>query len=65
VRDVAVGVRRMRVPVEKVCGARDESHAFVRLADAMASFLRSAVEGDGEWRERLGRAVARGIIDRV
>jgi hypothetical protein len=62
VRAVAVGLRRLRV---KVRGARDESNALVRLADAMAGFLRTAEEGDAEWRERLGRAVARGIICRV
>ncbi len=65
VRGVAVGLRRIRVPVHKVRGARDESNALVRLADAMAGFLRTAEEGDAEWRERLGRAVARGIICRV
>lgn len=38
IRLVSVGLRRLRVPIRKVRGARDESHALVRLADAMATF---------------------------
>lgn len=64
-RQVAVGLRRIRVPVRKVRGGRDESNALLRLADAMAGFIRDAEEGEAEWRERLERARAVGTIRRV
>jgi len=64
-RQVAVGLRRIRVPVRKVRGARDESNALVRLADALAGFLRDAEEGNVIWRERLERGQARGMIRKV
>lgn len=47
-RHVAVGLRRIRVPVRKVRGAREGSDPLVRLADAMAGFLRDAEEGASE-----------------
>jgi hypothetical protein len=65
IRLVSVGLRRIRVPIRKVRGARDESHALVRLADAMAGFLRDAEEGQAEWQARLIRAQRRGIIRKV
>jgi hypothetical protein len=65
IRLVSVGLRRIRVPIRKVRGARDESHALVRLADAMAGFLRDAEEGQAEWQARLLRAQMQGIIRKV
>ena len=62
---VSVGLRRLRVPIRKVRGARDESHALVRLADAMAGFLRDAEEGQEEWRARFLRAQNQGILRKV
>ncbi len=53
------------MPIRKVRGARDESHALVRLADAMAEFLRDAEEGQAEWQARFIRAQAQGIISKV
>jgi len=64
-RQAAVGLRRIRVPVRKVRGAREESSALVRLADAMAGFIRDAEEDMAEWRERLERAKARGTVRRM
>jgi hypothetical protein len=65
IRLVSVGLRRIRVPIRKVRGARDESHALVRLTDAMAGFLRDAEEGRTEWQARLIRAQTQGIIRKV
>jgi hypothetical protein len=65
IRLVSVGLRRIRVPIRKVRGARDESHALVRLADAMAGFLRDAEEGQAEWQARFLRAQTQGIIRKV
>ncbi|MBI4610221.1 MAG: DUF3800 domain-containing protein [Candidatus Rokubacteria bacterium] len=64
-RQVAVGLRRIRVPVRKVRGGREESNALLRLADAMAGFIRDAEEGVAEWRERLDRAKAGGTIRQI
>ena len=58
-------MRRIRVPIRKVRGGRDESNALLRLADAMAGFIRDAEEGVTEWRERLDRAKARGVIRQI
>jgi hypothetical protein len=65
IRLVSVGLRRIRVPIRKVRGARDESHALVRLADAMAGFLWDAEEGQAAWQARLVRAQTQGIIRKV
>jgi pimeloyl-ACP methyl ester carboxylesterase len=65
VHAVSVGLRRLRIPVRKVRGARDESNALGRLADAMAGFVRDAEEGVPEWGETLARAMAQGIVRRV
>jgi hypothetical protein len=64
-RAVAVGLRRIRIPIRKVRGGRDESNALLRLADAMAGFLRAAQERDPMWQERRERARGRGLITKV
>lgn len=64
-RQAAVGLRRIRVPVRKVRGAREESNALVRLADAMAGFIRDAEEGTPEWRDRLERTKAQGRVRQI
>lgn len=64
-RQVAVGLRRIRVPVRKVRGGREEGNALLRLADGMAGFIRDAEEGATEWRGRLDRAKASGTVRRI
>ncbi len=39
------GVRRLHVAVEKVHGMKDESNSLIRLADAVAGFVRDYFEG--------------------
>ncbi len=51
-RIVGVGLRRLRVRIRRIRGAREESDPLVRLADAMAGFIRDAEEGNSELRER-------------
>ncbi|MEK7278842.1 MAG: DUF3800 domain-containing protein [Chloroflexota bacterium] len=59
---VAAGLRQQQLSVDKIRGLRDESDAFIRLADAMAGFVRDWIEGDA-YSERLYReAVERGVI---
>jgi glycine cleavage system pyridoxal-binding protein P len=42
---VSAKLRKIGVSTEKVRGVRDESHALIRLADAMAGFIREYEEG--------------------
>lgn len=42
---VSAKLRKIGVNTEKVRGVRDESHALIRLADAMAGFIREYEEG--------------------
>lgn len=45
-RFVAVQLRRRGVHIEKVRGLRDEADEFIRLADALAGFMRDHLEGE-------------------
>lgn len=45
-KQFSTSLRKLKVKVSKVKGARDESSSLIRLADALAGLLRDAVEGD-------------------
>jgi hypothetical protein len=45
-RIVAVQLRRRGIHIEKVRGLRDEVDEFIRLADALAGFMRDWLEGE-------------------
>lgn len=61
----AAGLRKLRIAVRKVRGARDESDEFVRLADAIAGFVRDAREGDETLRSILEKAMRAGVLREV
>ncbi len=42
----ASGLRKLRVHVRKVRGMNDQSDIFIRLADALAGFVRDSLAGD-------------------
>ena len=42
----SAGLRQLRVQVRKVRGLRDQSDEFIRLADAIAGFMRDVLGGD-------------------
>ena len=42
----AAGLRRLKVKVRKVRGIREQSDEFIRLADAVAGFVRDSLEND-------------------
>src|SRR4030043_82850 len=42
----AAGLRKLKVKIKKVRGLRDQSDEFIRLADALAGFIRDAIEKD-------------------
>jgi hypothetical protein len=44
---------------------RDESDELIRLADAVAGFVRDHFEGDAEVRAVYQKAVLRGVIKEV
>jgi len=64
-RRFAAGLRKLNVIVHKVQGRRDESDEFIRLADAMAGFVRDALEGDQEMGVLFARARRQGLIAEV
>lgn len=59
------GLRKLRVKVKKVRGVRDQSDALIRLADAIAGFIRDYLEGDQVMKELYDKASKSGIIRQV
>lgn len=61
----AAGLRRLNVKVGKVRGIRDQSDELIRLADAVAGFVRDSLEGDGKMQVLYKRAMRKGIIKEI
>ena len=61
----AAGLRRLKIKVRKVRGIRDQSDAFIRLADAIAGFVRDYLEGDKIMKELYKKAAVKSIISLV
>jgi hypothetical protein len=61
----AAGLRKLNVVVRKVQGRRDESDEFIRLADAIAGFVRDALEEEQDMRVLFERARRRRLIEEV
>ena len=64
-RIVADGLRKLRVKVRKVRGVKDEADALIRLADAIAGFVRDCHEGDQELQPLLTQALQAKIIEEI
>lgn len=61
-----VGLSRLGISVRKVRGVRDEeSDALMRLADALAGFVRAARDGKAPYAELYKRAVEEGVLRHV
>lgn len=58
----AAGLRKLKVTTRQVTGARDQSDIFIRLADAVAGFVRDAMEGEPTMRELYQHALKQGLI---
>jgi hypothetical protein len=58
-------LRARRVLIEKVRGLRDESDEFIRLADAIAGFVRDARDGKKYAQELYKEAVRNGFIEEL
>lgn len=63
-RAFAAGLRKLRVRVRLVRGLTDQADEFIRLADAVAGFLRDSMEGDEEMRTLHDRATRNGVINK-
>lgn len=61
----AGGLRRLRVSVRKVRGLKDESDEFIRLADAIAGFVRDAIEGDLTLQRLFEKGTREGVLRNV
>lgn len=61
----AAGLRKLRVKTKLTHGARDESEEFIRLADAIAGFVRDGTEKDKIMKPLFEKAWSKGIIKRI
>lgn len=61
----AAGLRRLKIKVRKVRGVRDQSDAFIRLADAVAGFVRDYLEGDKIMKKLYEDAIKRGMVEPI
>lgn len=64
-RHMGTGLRRARLKIKKVKGVRDESDPLIRLADAIAGFVRDALEGQDYVQALYQDAITNGIIHAV
>ena len=62
---VGAGLRHRHVKVKMVRGLTDESSSLIRLADAMAGFVRDYLEGDPSMRSLYKKAVDSGLIRKL
>ncbi|TAN34012.1 hypothetical protein EPN28_00685 [Patescibacteria group bacterium] len=61
----AAGLRKLRIKVRKVRGARDESDVFVRLADAIAGFMRDKTEEEEPFPDLYKEFCVKGILKQI
>ncbi len=59
------GLKQLNVPVGKVRGLRDESDEFIRLADAIAGFIRDCFAGNDELRTLYETAIKSSIVTKI
>ena len=64
-RRFAKGLRALHIKVRKVRGVRDESDPLIRLADAVAGFIRDALEQKAYAQRLYQEALKRGVIQEV
>ena len=64
-KTVGSRLRANRIRTEKVRGIRDESDEFIRLADAIAGFVRDAREGEMYAQALYKKALQAGIITQL
>lgn len=62
---VGAGLRHRHVKVKRVRGLTDESNAIIRLADAIAGFVRDCLEGDKDMAELYAKTISNGLIKKL
>lgn len=58
-------LRRQGIRIEKVRGLSEESDEFIRLADAIAGFVRDALEGKPHARSLYQTALRQGVLEKL
>lgn len=58
-------LRKLGISIAKIRGKRDESDAILRLADALAGFVRDAVENDRESKKLFNQALKNKLITEI
>lgn len=58
----ASGLRKLKVSVHKVRGAKEQNNEFIRLADRIAGFVRDGLEDDAVMKPLLKKALRKKII---
>ena len=56
------GLRKLHVKTDLARGLKDEADEFIRLADAIAGFVRDGIEGDKIMKPLYKKALKRGVI---
>ncbi len=59
------GLRRLSIKVRKVRGLREEGDPLIRLADAMAGFIRDFIEGRAYAQEIFQKAIEKEVIREI
>jgi hypothetical protein len=59
------GLRQLGISARKVRGLDDQSDQFIRLADALAAFVRDSLDGHERLRPLYGRALVDGKLTKV
>jgi len=62
---MAAGLRQRRIKIKKVRGVTDESNAIIRLADAVAGFVRDYLEGGKNMEMVYKKALEKGLIKKL
>lgn len=59
------GLRKLHVKTTRAKGLKDEADEFIRLADAIAGFVRDGIEGDKIMKPLYKQALKKGIIREI
>lgn len=62
---IAAGLRQRRIKIRKVRGITDQSNAIIRLADAIAGFVRDCLEGNKNMEVLYKKALEKGLIKKL
>lgn len=64
-KEFTAGLRKLHVKARLARGITDEADEFIRLADAVAGFVRDVLEGDEEMKRLYTRAVKQGVLTKI